>query len=188
MKSYKILNNIRAVVLSAVAAATMLVACTEDIDMSNRYTMTEETILSYLEKNDSLYSEYTALLYLVPISQISESTVAQLLSARGHFTCFAPTNEAIHLYLDSLQRKGIISSASWDGFPKDDNNVTLDSIRKVIVYNSIIDGGDVMSFPTSSFNGTSDKAEDIEYSNMNDRRMKICYDKNNPDRQYLHQR
>ena len=185
MKSYKFLNNIRAVVLSAVAAATMLVACTEDIDMSNRYTMTEETILSYLEKNDSLYSEYTALLYLVPISQISESTVAQLLSARGHFTCFAPTNEAIHLYLDSLQRKGIISSASWDGFPKDDNDKTLDSIRKVIVYNSIIDGGDVMSFPTSSFNGTSDKAEDIEYSNMNDRRLSVLRGKVNPDSIYI---
>ena len=129
-------------VLVLAGTLSFLTSCHEKIDMSNRFTFTEETVWSYLEKNDSLYSEYTHLLEVVPISEISSSTVAQLLSARGHFTCFAPNNEAIYQYLDTLYRKGIISSPSWDGFP---NDAVLDSIQKVIVYNSIIDGGDVIS-------------------------------------------
>ncbi|MCR5821232.1 MAG: fasciclin domain-containing protein [Bacteroidaceae bacterium] len=168
MKIHKFLKKIRTVLLPAIAAVTMFDACTEDIDMANRFTETRETILSYLENNDSIYSEYTSLLHLVPISSLSESSVAQLLSARGHYTCFAPTNEAIQLYLDSLQRKGIISTASWDGFP---DEKSLDSIRRVIVYNSIIDGGDVKSFSTADFLGDSQKAAEFEYSNMNERRL-----------------
>ena len=61
-------------------------SCKEHIDMSDRFTFLEETVWSYLEKNDSLYSEYISLLKTVPISSISTSTVAQLLSARGHYT------------------------------------------------------------------------------------------------------
>ena len=107
----------------------MLVACTEEIDTSNRYTFTEETILSYLEKHEQ-YSEYVQLIKQVEVSSVSESTIAQLLSARGHFTCFAPTNEAIQLYLDTLQRKGILAEATWDCLQSSES---LDSIRKVIV-------------------------------------------------------
>ena len=147
----------------AMVAAVMLSACTEEIDTSNRYTFIDETVLSYLEKNEQ-FSEYVALLHQVPVSTVSESTVAQLLSARGNYTCFAPNNNAIQLYLDSLQRKGIITEASWDGFQSE---ATLDSIRKVIVYNSIINGGDIKYYETSSFplNG------EFDISNMNDRKL-----------------
>ena len=126
MKLTHILRN-GLIALSAVFALT---ACTENVDMSNRYTFTEYTVLSYLEQ-DSAYTEYVKLINKVHISDYSESTVAQLLSARGHITCFAPNNEAIQDYLDSLQRKGIISAANWDGFPSEH---VKDSIEKVIVY------------------------------------------------------
>ena len=125
----------------------MVLACKEDVDTSNRYTFTDETVLSYLEKH-SEYSEYTNLINTVPVSNHSQSTVAQLLSARGHYTVFAPNNNAIQLYLDSLQRKGEIQTASWDGFP---DERTLDSIQKVIVYNSIIDGGNRVTYETGNF-------------------------------------
>ena len=89
--------------LALLVIAGVLVACTEEIDKSNRYTFTEYTVLSYLQENPQ-FSEYVTLLGQVPISEVSSSTVAQLLSARGAFTCFAPNNEAIQLYLDSLRK------------------------------------------------------------------------------------
>ena len=70
---------------------------------------------------------------------MSDTKVFQLLSARGNYTVFAPTNEAIQVYLDTLCAKGTISEPSWDSFT--DSNL-LDSVRKVIVYNSVIDSGD----------------------------------------------
>lgn len=151
----------------SIVAATMMVACSEEIDTSNRYTFTDETVLSYLEKNEQ-YSEYVALLYKVPISTVSKSTVAQLLSARGNFTCFAPNNDAIQLYLDSLYRKNIIDTPSWDGFR---NEQDLDSIRKVIVYNSIINGGDVKYYEIASF--PEHDNEEFDLPNMNDRKLSV---------------
>ena len=152
-----------------------LVACTEEIDKSARYTFTEETVLSYLEKQER-FSDYVRMLGEVYISKQSESTVEQLLSARGHFTVFPPSNEAIQLYLDTLQRKGIITTASWDGFP---NQKIKDSIQNVIVYNSIIDGGDDRYFETANF-PTNDNDE-FPLPNMNDRKLSVTRSKINPD-------
>ena len=116
--------------LMAAAFLLALVGCTESIDTSARYVFTSKTISEYLEDKE-YYSEYLRLLSTMPVSAYSETTLKQLLSARGHYTVFAPTNDAIQLYLDSLQRKGLITEASWAGF-KNEND--LDSIRKVIVY------------------------------------------------------
>ena len=76
---------------------------------------------------------------LSSIERTRLATLRQLLSARGHYTVFAPTNEAIQHYLDTLCSRKLIRLPSWEGFP--DEHV-LDSIEKVIVYNSIIDFGD----------------------------------------------
>ncbi len=137
--------------------------------MSDRYTFTEETIASYLEKHED-YSDYYRLLGEVRISTRSASTVLQLMSARGNYTVFAPTNDAIQEYLDSLYAKEIIASPSWDGFPDEE---ILDSIQKIIVYNSIIDGGDdTEAYQTGSF---PDDTEEFMIANMNDRKLTINY-------------
>ncbi len=155
-----------------------LTSCTEDIDTSDRYTYTEEIISGYLEKHPE-YSEYCKLLGEVPISQRSESTLWQLLSARGNYTVFAPTNEAIEAYLSELYDKGLISSPSWDGF---NNKETLDSIQKIIAYNSIIDGGDdTDAYETGSFPSDT---EEFSIANMNDRKLTVNYG-NNPDSIYI---
>ena len=86
----------------AVLGATMLLmGCSEEVDTSARYVFADETIKSYLEKHEH-YSEYVKLLDMVPVSRQSQSTLGQLLAARGHYTCFAPTNDAITAYLQSL--------------------------------------------------------------------------------------
>jgi len=171
-------------------------SCTEDIDMSNRYTFTEYTVLSYLEQ-DSVYSEYVKLINRVTISRTSKSTVAQLLSARGHITCFAPNNEAIQHYLDTLylkfkdHKETPMTSASWDGFPKEDSaalanlgkKTLIDSIQQVIVYNSIIDGGDNKYYETAAFPDGDD--EEFDLPNLNDRKLTAKRDSANSDIIYI---
>lgn len=168
MKTYKIKNLL--LLLLALTGLMTTQSCTEKIDESNRYTFKDETILSYLEKHEQ-YSEYVKLLNIVPISSRSNSSVAQLMSARGNYTCFAPTNEAIAIYMDSLVSQGLISTPSWDAFTDPHK---LDSIQKVIVYNSIIDGGnDIAGYETSSF----PYDDFFTLPNMYDRKLTSKYDK-----------
>lgn len=146
-----------------------LVACHEDIDVSNRYTFTQETIVSYLQKHEQ-YSEYLDVLGHATASRISETTLRQLLSARGHYTVFVPTNDAIHAYLESLVGEGLIDSASWDAFESDH---VRDSIYDAIAKNSVIDGGDERVFETTDF-PTVNNGE-FSLANMNDRKLTVRY-------------
>ena len=157
--------------LFALTLAIVVSSCTEQIDTSARYVFKDNTVISYLEKYPDTYGEYIKLLYQTPVSRASATTLGQLLSARGNYTVFAPTNEAIQAYLDTLVTYELIDYPSWDAFT---DSTKLDSIRKVIVYNSIIDSGDtdhafdVGNFPTT--NGA-----EIIIPNMNDHKMSFFY-------------
>ncbi len=131
----------RKLILSLTALIFIICSCTEDIDTSARYVFTEHTVASYLEAHPD-YSQYLELTKVVPVSGRSRSSVYQLLTARGNYTCFALTNEAINEYLKDLVEQGLISEPSWDAF-KDERK--LDSVRKVVVQNTVIDGGDMES-------------------------------------------
>ena len=179
----KLARNLRKAMLPILAA--LCYSCTEDIDTSSRYVFTEETITSYLEKQPQ-YSQYVELMGLVKVSPRSETTVKQLMSARGNYTCFAPNNNAIEAYLDSLCARQLISRPSWDAFP---DSTTLDSIRKVIVHNSIIDGGDIdysgrrVYFETYDF--PTNNNEEFAISTMGDRKLSINYSETNPDSMWI---
>ena len=164
--------------LSVMLIAVVLVACKEVVDESARYVFRHDTVASYLEKHET-YSDYVKLLKKTPVSHISNSTVYQLLSARGHYTVFAPTNEAIHSYLIELTKKDLISEPSWEAFQ---DSTLLDSICKVIVYNSIIDGGNVDIYYSNDFpsqtNGEFDRA------NMKDLKLTVRYS-GNPDEIFI---
>jgi uncharacterized surface protein with fasciclin (FAS1) repeats len=149
------------------AMVSCFVSCTETIDSSSRYVFKDITIADYLQKHEQ-YSEYVRLLTQVPVSRISETTLIQLLSARGNYTVFAPTNDAIQLYLDTLWRKGIITEPSGDGFHSER---ARDSIEKVVVYNSILDGGDNTQVYTYDFPIQQDG--EISLPNMYDRRLSV---------------
>ncbi len=166
--------------LLALVAAIFVQSCKENIDMSDRYTYTEESVASYLQKHPDTYSTFYWLLSQVKISNRSQSDVQQLMTARGNYTVFAPTNEAIQNYLDTLAQKGIINTADWEGFP---NQTVKDSIMKVIVFNSIIDGGDeTEAYQTSSF--PEKNGEEFTIANMNDRKLSVTYG-NDPDSVYI---
>ena len=156
-----------------------VVACKESVDTSSRYVFKTNTVLSYLEKHEE-YSEYVDLLNRVKVGAMSESTVAQLMSARGNYTVFAPTNDAIHNYMLYLVEEELIAEPSWEAFT---DSVKLDSIRRVIVHNSIIDGGDDVIYETGGF-PTADNAE-LAISNMNGRKLTVHYIENEPDSIYI---
>lgn len=160
------------------ASLLLLAACKEDIDTSARYVFKDYTVYSYLEKYPQ-YSEYAKILSEVKASSMSNTTLKQLLTARGHYTCFAPTNEAIYDYLLYLTEDGLISNPSWDAFPSDQ---VRDSIKKVIAYNSIMDSANEDYYLTTDF-PTVNNAE-LPIANMNDRKLTIRFGEN-PDSIYV---
>lgn len=160
--------------------AAVIWGCKESVDTSARYVFKEDTVLSYLEKHPA-YSSYVDILKQVNISRMSDSKVSQLLSARGVYTVFAPTNDAIQEYLEYLVEDGLISEPSWDAFPSEHK---ADSIRKVIVYNSIIDGGDERDAFYYTTNFPQDKDEFV-LGCLNDKKLSVRKPANQPDSIYI---
>ena len=76
----------RTVVVVFFAALAGFTSCSEDIDNSNLYTFTGETINDFLQKDSTRFSNFSYILHRVKLDK--------LLSAYGTYTCFAPTNDA----------------------------------------------------------------------------------------------
>ena len=163
----KLFNKIKnycgiAVCIGAVATIT-LNSCTEKIDESDLYTFTGEMMVDHFENNPEVFSSYLTILGKVKTSKRSSSTVRELLSARGHYTCFAPTNEAVQEYLDSLTLIGQLESNELEQIS--------DSVAEAIVFNSIIQHGENEAYSITNF---IDGA--LGRTNMNDRYISIRYD------------
>lgn len=163
MKLNKIKKYCSAALLIGVTAMVTLNSCTEEIDESNLYTFTGEMMVDHFEKNPEVFSSYLTILGKVHMSKRSSSTVRELLSARGHYTCFAPTNEAVQEYLDSLYSIGQLESNALEEIS--------DSVAEAIVFNSIIQHGENEAYSTTDF---TDGA--LNRTNMNDRYISIRYD------------
>ena len=78
----------------AAVAMPFITSCKEDIDESNLYTFTGETIEDYLLNRSDQFSSFNYILSRIDYDKI--------LSAYGTYTCFAPNNESVAEYLDSL--------------------------------------------------------------------------------------
>ena len=93
----KIRNSLRFVVylfLPLMGGSWLGVSCTEDIDDSNLYTFTGETIEDYLVNRSERFSHFNYILQRIGYDKI--------LAAYGTYTCFAPDNQAVIAYVDSL--------------------------------------------------------------------------------------
>ena len=66
-------------------------SCVEELKTENYYTFTGEMVTDYLVNREERFSDFVYVL--------GRSGVKELLSAYGHYTCFAPTNEAFDIYL-----------------------------------------------------------------------------------------
>jgi uncharacterized surface protein with fasciclin (FAS1) repeats len=89
---------------------TMVTSCKEDIDESNLYTFTGETIEDYLTNRSDRFSSFNYILSRIGYDKI--------LAAYGTYTCFAPTNEAVDEYLDSLYNDPVNLEIPHNGMTK----------------------------------------------------------------------
>jgi uncharacterized surface protein with fasciclin (FAS1) repeats len=98
-------KNIFKNTLGALSAAALCFAgvatqsCSDDIDQSNRYTFTGETVIDYLENRSDQFSDFITILNRATIGRESAGSVKHLLSTYGNYTCFAPTNAAVQRHL-----------------------------------------------------------------------------------------
>ena len=77
--------------LYTLTLALSILACTEEIDRSNRFTFTGETMADYLLNRSEKYSHMITLL--------KRADLFSLLNTYGQYTLFLPDNEAVEKYL-----------------------------------------------------------------------------------------
>lgn len=80
------------------------VSCSDEPDASNYYTFKGQMMSQYLLSHEE-YSEFTNL--------VERTGLMKLLATYGAYTCFVPTNEAMHNY---LEKKGLsnFTDLSWE--------------------------------------------------------------------------
>jgi len=82
-------------IMAASTGMTLLTACNPEPDESDMFTATGETAADYIHRK----SQLTSFEYILTRSRQDRS-----LSSYGEYTCYAPTNDAITVYIDSLYR------------------------------------------------------------------------------------
>ena len=102
----------------------LFTSCKEDIDESNLYTFTGETIEDYLTNRSEQYSAFNTILTRIGYDKI--------LSAYGKYTCFAPNNEALTQYIDSLYNDMSIKDLPHNGMTAAGIDGLTDSLCKDI--------------------------------------------------------
>lgn len=78
-------------------ALCLVTSCSDDPDSENYYTFTGEMMSEFLKTHEE-FSEFAEV--------VDRAGMMDLLSAYGHYTCFAPTNDAMDAY---LQERGLSS-------------------------------------------------------------------------------
>ena len=97
MKNWKNINTV--FLLLAILGGYMLTSCNDDMAEENYYTFTGEMMSDYLQNHEE-YSEFAAIVRRATNSERGVN-IMDLLSVRGQYTCFAPTNDAVAAYLKS---------------------------------------------------------------------------------------
>lgn len=68
-----------------------LISCVDSLNPATYYTFKDDTVASYLEKNEEDFSSF--------IEVLKRAKVWGEMRTYGEYTCFAPTNEAFEIYL-----------------------------------------------------------------------------------------
>ena len=126
-----------------------LQSCKETIDSSNFAISKEETITDHLH-NNTQYSQIYKILQRVKLgNKESASALASVLSARGNYTVFAPTDSAMNVYLKQILGEG-----------KTIDNLTDEQAQR-IAYSCIIDNGSEGAYESPNFpeNGAFPKGD-----------------------------
>ncbi|MBR5576187.1 MAG: fasciclin domain-containing protein [Bacteroidaceae bacterium] len=174
----KYLSEIRyfAMVISVAVCGFCMQGCAETFEEEPTRTTPDNTIVSYLEANSDVYSEYLTLLSNVMAGESTNISVRELLMESGSFTCFAPTNEAIQNYLQLLADTGVITMPAWNA-PEflEVNEETgkkdfLYEIQRKIVLNSLIEG---TAYSCSDFSQSAELGQVLSVANMHGEYLQI---------------
>lgn len=141
MKKYMMEANRMAgffAVCVCLSALFALHACKETIDDSNYAIKTDQTAMDFISASPE-YSDMKAIYERVRLGDSeSASTLANVLSARGHYTCFLPTNACLREYINELTGTTDVSRLSYEQ-------------AELIAYNSLIDNGDESAYESPDF-------------------------------------
>lgn len=140
-----------------IAAPFAMTGCKEDISEDAYAIKTMQTMMDCINSTDSL-SEIKALFEEVRLGRSSNASVlASVLSARGNYTVFAPSNRAVRMYLQQVT--GSESATLAD--------LTQEQ-KELVALNCIIDNGSNGAYEIADF--PSDGGT-FSTSNLKDRRL-----------------
>ena len=118
----RIKSNLFAAALALMASAQLaLVSCSDDPGVENYYTSSKEYASDYLQ-NRSQYSEFVEVLQRAT-GEKDALRLVDMLGTYGSYTVFAPTNDAINMFLAS---KGVGSVSELS--KEDCDTIALNSI------------------------------------------------------------
>ena len=112
-----------------------LFACTDNIDKSNRFTFTGETVADYMLNRSDKYSHFITL--------FKRAELFSLLNTYGQYTLFLPDNDAVEKYVqeqDSIYHATKDSdNPVWTGVTSPLFEELSDSMANVIARNHVIE-------------------------------------------------
>ena len=149
-------------------ALVVLSSCKENISDDDYAIATEQTMSEYLADNPDKFSEIKAIFDRVKLGNSTDaSSMTSVLSARGNYTVFAPNNDAIAHYLDSL------------GYTSIDD--LTDDEAQLIAYSCVIDNGEDAAYESADFPATGTFTE----TNISNRRLTCVELTNDTSTYYL---
>lgn len=117
-----------------------LQSCNEKIDDDNYAIATDKTIYQYLSTDTARYSNIKSIFDRVRLGRKENASVlASVLSARGNYTVFIPSNKAMAEYVTSLLGPG-----------KTVNDLSKEQ-AEIIAYSCVIDNGSDGAFESPDF-------------------------------------
>ena len=150
-------------ILYILAISLSILACTDDIDKSNRYTFTGETVADFLLNRSEKYSHFITLL--------KRAELFSLLQTYGQYTLFLPDNEAVEKY---VQEQDSIYWVTKDTDAPVKTGITSplveelsDSMVNVIARTHLVEG----NYLTASFDDGA-----LPHWNFYDRYLGISYE------------
>jgi uncharacterized surface protein with fasciclin (FAS1) repeats len=157
-------NHLSVRVVLLLVVVLFAASCVEEMDTSNRYTFTSETVGSHLLANDDIYHDFNHIL--------QRSGKLSLLKAYGTYTCFAPTNEAVQRFLfeqDSIYRASLLPGSPkvmWTGVTSPVLEELSDSMCRVIACSHIL---------PATLLTTEMEGDVVPSMNLNDRYLTMTY-------------
>lgn len=156
------------VLVTALLSLCFASSCNDNVDDSNLYVFKSQMVSDYLKSNTE-FENYCALLSRVKLNSKANTSILDMLSTRGNYTVFAPTNEEVQVYVDSIMDQA--------NYPLEELS---DSLVEIIVKNSIIDNGSDEAYTTNMFSiGT------LTDQNMNERYVTVDIDTLNGKASYI---